>query len=169
MDFNQYGAVLFDWGDTIMKDFPGKTGKMCDWDIVEEIPGAKKTLTELSKIIKCYLATSAEDSTKADIIKALKKIELDRYFTDIFCFREIGCKKTDSRFYTGVIKKLKIDAGKIIMVGNDLENDVLVPKSCGIKAILFDSNNTYDAYHGEKIKRLTELLPDRFKKGEVHR
>ena len=26
---------LFDWGDTLMVDFPGVPGKMCDWDKVE--------------------------------------------------------------------------------------------------------------------------------------
>jgi FMN phosphatase YigB (HAD superfamily) len=56
--------------------------------------------------------------------------------------------------------KLKIDPKKIIMVGNDLENDVIIPKSCGINAILFDSNDTYTNYPGEKIRYLTELLPD---------
>ncbi len=26
---------LFDWGDTLMKDFTHQSGKMCDWKIVE--------------------------------------------------------------------------------------------------------------------------------------
>jgi putative hydrolase of the HAD superfamily len=160
MNFNEYDAVLFDWGDTIMKDFPDKAGKMRYWDILEEMPDAKKTLTALSKIIKCYLATSAQDSTKEDISEALKRAGLDRYFTDIFCYKDIGCKKSESRFYKKVMLKLKIDPKKIIMVGNDLENDVIIPKSCGINAILFDSNDTYTNYPGEKIRYLTELLPD---------
>jgi len=37
-------------------------------------------------------ATSAQDSTKEDISEALKRAGLDRYFTDIFCYKDIGCK-----------------------------------------------------------------------------
>jgi len=28
-------VYLFDWGDTLMVDFPGTPGKMCDWQVVE--------------------------------------------------------------------------------------------------------------------------------------
>lgn len=160
MNVYQYKAILFDWGDTIMKDFPGKPGKMRYWDIVEEVPNAKKTLCLLSNKTRCYLATSAEDSTKEDIIEALKRVELSQYFTEIFCYRNIGCKKTESRFYIEVLSQLKIKAKKIIMIGNDLENDVIIPISCGIKAILFDPKNKYHSYHGEKIKDLIELVSD---------
>ena len=160
INLNQYEAILFDWGDTIMKDFPDKAGKMRYWDVVEEVPNAKKILSVLSKKMRCYLATSAEHSTKEDIIEALKRVELNQYFTNIFCYRDVGCKKNESQFYTRVISQLDVDAKNIIMIGNDLENDVIIPVSCGIKAILFDPQSKYDNYHGDKLKDLIELLSD---------
>ena len=34
---NVINVYLFDWGDTLMVDFPGTPGKMCDWEIVEAV------------------------------------------------------------------------------------------------------------------------------------
>ncbi len=48
---------LFDWGDTLMVDFPGVPGKMCDWEIVEAVTGAKEALAALSKHAQIYIAT----------------------------------------------------------------------------------------------------------------
>jgi FMN phosphatase YigB (HAD superfamily) len=157
MNIDHYEAIVFDWGDTIMRDFPGKTGKMRYWDVVEEIPNAKIVLRALSKTTKCYLATSAEHSGKADIVEALKRIDINQYFTDIFCYRDIGFKKTDAKFYDHILSILKIDPAKLIMIGNELEYDVLIPKSCGIHAILFDPGRKYANYKGEKIHNLIEL------------
>lgn len=35
-------VFLFDWEDTLMVDFPGVPGKMCDWDVVQAVAGAEK-------------------------------------------------------------------------------------------------------------------------------
>lgn len=43
--------VLFDWGNTLMVDFPEAQGKMCDWEVVEEVAGAREVLAALSKSI----------------------------------------------------------------------------------------------------------------------
>ena len=40
-------AVLFDWGNTLMRDLPGQHGPMRDWPHVEALPGALETLTAL--------------------------------------------------------------------------------------------------------------------------
>jgi len=81
---------LFDWGDTIMQDFPHEIGKMHTWLKVEAMPNADKMLNELSKKADCYLATNARDSSKLDIFKALERVNLHKYFKDIFCYIEIG-------------------------------------------------------------------------------
>ena len=33
----KYEAYLFDWGDTLMTDFPDASGKMCDWEHSEQM------------------------------------------------------------------------------------------------------------------------------------
>ncbi len=61
-----------------MLDFPGITGKMCDWDIVEATNGAQKTLEYLSQRALIYIATGASESTAKEIQTAFKRVELDR-------------------------------------------------------------------------------------------
>ena len=58
---------LFDWGDTLMVDFPDVIGKMCDWEIVKAVSGAKEALDVLSKHSQIYIATGAADSTELEI------------------------------------------------------------------------------------------------------
>ncbi|TOF26880.1 hydrolase, partial [Vibrio parahaemolyticus] len=36
-------VYLFDWGDTLMIDFPDQIGKMCDWVNVQAVNGALQT------------------------------------------------------------------------------------------------------------------------------
>ncbi|KOE91138.1 hypothetical protein ACS91_07585, partial [Vibrio parahaemolyticus] len=60
-------VYLFDWGDTLMIDFPDQIGKMCDWVNVQAVNGALQTLEALSKQNQIYVATNAADSTESDI------------------------------------------------------------------------------------------------------
>ena len=71
-------VYLFDWGDTLMVDFPQFTGKMCDWEKVEAVSGAKSTLKKLSKSSKIYIATGASESSEDEIKSAFKKVELEK-------------------------------------------------------------------------------------------
>ena len=54
-------AVVWDWGDTLMRDIPGQVGPMVDWDYVEAMPGALLAVRSLSVFpIQC-VATNAMD------------------------------------------------------------------------------------------------------------
>lgn len=48
-------VYLFDWGDTLMVDFPDSTGKMCEWETVQAVSGAKEALAHYLKLHKCIL------------------------------------------------------------------------------------------------------------------
>ncbi|MDH5880600.1 hypothetical protein L8S15_16030 [Vibrio sp. S/42/10] len=64
--------VLFDWGNTLMVDFPDVQGKMCDWERVKVVECAREILCELSKTHQLYVATNALDSSEQDIYPALE-------------------------------------------------------------------------------------------------
>jgi FMN phosphatase YigB (HAD superfamily) len=151
-------AYLFDWGDTIMRDFPDEKGAMYTWNKLEIMPFADKMLLELSQKTNCYLATNAKDSTKEDIIKALKRVHLDPYFKDIFCFRELGVSKPSKEYFDLIIKKLGIDKEHIVMIGDNIDSDIHGVQKNGIDAILYDPYNKYENYEGHKITNLMRLL-----------
>ena len=50
--------IIFDWGDTLMRDDPQKNTPMYLWDVVEEIEGAGHTLKELSESHEIHVATN---------------------------------------------------------------------------------------------------------------
>lgn len=158
MNISGYKAVLFDWGNTVMVDEPGKHGKMKDWDTVQAVAGAAEVLKMLSSKTKCYLATGAAQSEKEDIYAALRRVTIDGYFTDIFTPRTTGFKKSQEGFYRAIIGVLGILPGDAVMIGDDMQNDIVVPGRCGIDTILFDPVNAYPGYSGNRIRSLSELL-----------
>ncbi len=50
---------LFDWGNTLMVDFPHAQGKMCDWEHVETVPQAKETLAQLTQDHQVFISRPA--------------------------------------------------------------------------------------------------------------
>ncbi len=140
-----------------MKDFADEKGAMYKWNKVEAIPNAKITLQLLTEHSKCYIVTNAENSTKGEIIEALKRVDLHEYFSNIFCFKEIGFKKPTKEYFENVLKRLPYNLNEIIMIGDNLQKDILSAKKFGIKSILFDWKNKYPNYKGYKIVDLMEL------------
>lgn len=146
--------LLFDWGNTIMRDFPNETGKMYEWNKVEAMPNAEKALQELTEIADCYIATNAKDSQKEDILKALQRVNLDKYFKDIFCYREIGHSKPSKEYFEAIIENLNVDKDNILMVGDSLESDIQGAQNYGIKAILYDLYDKHRDFNGNRIDDL---------------
>ncbi|HBY21636.1 MAG: hypothetical protein A2X12_02510 [Bacteroidetes bacterium GWE2_29_8] len=152
-----YRAFLFDWGDTLMRDFPNETGPMFQWEKVETMPNVLETLEILSLKSNIYLATNAIDSNKIEIIAALKRVNIHKYFSDIFCYKDIGYKKPSQEYFARIISILKVKPIEVVMIGDNLNNDIIGSNKFGINSILYDLGNKYPDYKGKKIKDLLEL------------
>lgn len=150
---------LFDWGDTLMVDRPGTPGKMCDWDMVETIDGAKEALEGLSKRATIYIATGANDSTEDDIKKAFDRVELSQYISGFFCKANIGFSKGSAEFLPAILDKLDTAANRVAMVGDNLTKDINPALAAGIRPIWFTTTDKADApANVEVICDLRELL-----------
>jgi FMN phosphatase YigB (HAD superfamily) len=132
---------LFDWGDTLMVDFPGVTGKMCDWDIVEAVSGAKKALEVLSKHSQIYIATGAADSTEIEIKLAFGRVGLSQFISGYFCKANLGLSKGCPEFLESILVKLNTPAVNVTMVGDNFEKDIKPAIAVGIQPIWFTQNN----------------------------
>ena len=150
-------AFLFDWGNTIMRDFPDEQGAMHSWRRVEAMPNAEKMLRKLVQIADCYLATNARDSDKENIVRALQRVHLHSYFKDIFCYREIGFPKPSFEYFDTIRKKLAIEKEDMVMIGDDLESDVTGAIHYGIEAILYDYQDARNEYQGTRITDLISV------------
>jgi hypothetical protein len=68
----RYPTILFDWGDTVMRDDPASTVPMVQWQTVEVVAGIADVLAYLhSSGRRSILATSASISDESQIREAL--------------------------------------------------------------------------------------------------
>jgi hypothetical protein len=75
----RYPTTLFDWGDTVMRDYPEITIPM-----VEYLHSTGRRIV---------LATSASISDEDQIHGALARSGLDEYFSRIACFKNTRLQK----------------------------------------------------------------------------
>ena len=134
----RYPTVLFDWGDTIMRDYPATTIPMVKWKKVEVIDGVTDVLAYLHESgRRIVLATSASISDEKQIRGALARGGLDEYFSHIYCFKNTKLPKGEA-FYHHVLNDLRVHPSNTLMVGDGFEKDVQVPNSVGMYAIWFN-------------------------------
>ena len=153
-------TVLFDWGNTLMIDFPGAQGKMCDWETVQEVSGAQALLAELSKHHNIYIASNAADSSKTDIIRAFERVGLSQYIDGYFCKASIGLSKYEPGFYPAIISQLGIKPQEITMIGDTLEKDIYPALEAGLQAVWLNTEGaiTDTSLSIVEVQNLTELL-----------
>lgn len=151
-------VYLFDWGDTLMVDFPDAQGKMCDWETVQAVEGAKETLAALSKNAKVYIATGAADSTEIEIRQAFDRVGLSQFISGYFCKANIGLLKGTPDFLSAILDTLTISPANVAMVGDNFEKDIKPAIMVGIQPIWFAKNNSSPQAENVKvIKHLSEL------------
>ena len=130
--------ILFDWGGTLMaEDGPADT-PMALLPEVRAIDGALDVVAALAVRHRIGVATNATVSDRRSIRDALARVGLESFVSEIFCFRELGLKKADARFWDAVVGRLAVTRAQLLMVGDDLENDVLAPRRAGIASVWFN-------------------------------
>jgi len=139
-----YPFVMFDWGDTIMKDEPALKTPMYQWPNVEAIDGAEAALSLIYSRSTIAMATGAAQSDEPAIRKALQRVNLEQYFRHIFCFKNTGLRKPSEGFYHYILDKLKVSPADIVMVGDHFENDVLAANRVGIAGIWLNRMDAED-------------------------
>ncbi len=84
-------------------------------------------------------------------LKELEELGIKDYFKKIFISSDYGIKKPNLEFF----KKAKLKtsmASHYLMIGNDLECDILPAKSLNFKTIFIESNLTPKNDYKEKLK-----------------
>src|SRR5574340_36082 len=122
-----YPIVMFDWGDTLMKDDPSMQVPMVDWPHVEAVEGVAALLGYLSATgRRCILATSADMSSPDQIRLALARVQLDSFIERIYSFTSTGLPKGEA-FYRHILSDLGANPGDLLMIGDSFPKDVLAP------------------------------------------
>jgi putative hydrolase of the HAD superfamily len=162
-------VLLFDWGNTLMREIPGASGPMSSWPRVEAIPHARDVLAALKLTFVIALATNAQASGEVEIRQALARVDLEGQVERIYGSRMIGHRKPEPGFFCFVLHDLGLSAAQAVMVGDSLENDVLGANACGIRAVWLNeagSESREGALHAtihdlaELPAALARLAPD---------
>ncbi len=151
-------VYLFDWGDTLMVDFPGVIGKMCDWETVDAVTGARDALEALSKHAKIYIATGAADSTESEVQRAFERVGLSQFIAGYFCKANLGLSKGSPEFLHSILAKLNISSANVAMVGDNFNKDIKPAIATGIQPFWFTQQFVEPVPDNVKvIKQLSEL------------
>jgi FMN phosphatase YigB (HAD superfamily) len=135
-------ALIFDWGDTVMRDFPECQGSMAEWEHVEWIPFIEDALKILYKKYICCIASNAGCSDTALMRKALERVGAEKYFHYFFTSKDLGYEKPDTRFFQEIANEIKIDPRDCLMIGNDYKKDISGAKAIGMKTIFFNEKKS---------------------------
>jgi putative hydrolase of the HAD superfamily len=156
----RYPTVLFDWGDTVMRDDPSSSVPMVEWQTVEVVEGIPEVLAYLrSSGRRIVLATSAAISDEGQIRGALARGGLDAYFSNIHCFKNTNLPKGED-FYRHILQDLRISAADAVMIGDGFEKDVKAANAVGLFAVWFNpaSGNVRKNHLHITVHSMEELL-----------
>ena len=131
--------VLFDWGDTLMYETGGPAElPMALWPEVRAIDGAAELLARLGPRHRIGIATNASVSDRGMIERALARVLLAPFVSEVFCYRELGVRKSEAAFWDAVVARTGVGRDEIAMIGDDLEQDVVAPRRSGIASMWFN-------------------------------
>ena len=137
----RYPTVLFDWGDTIMRDHPEIITPMVEWETIEVIEGIADVLEYLhTSGRRIVMATSASVSDESQIRGTLARCRLDQYFSRIYCFKNTNLPKGEA-LYRHILNDLGIPASEAVMIGDSFEKDVQAANAIGMFAVWFNPNS----------------------------
>ncbi len=140
-----------------MLDQPEDPVPMCEWETVNEVPGAKKLLAILNRHSHCHLATNSISSDEEQIRKALRRAGISQYIENIYCYRTLGLKKPEREFYEHILRDLEASRSEVVMIGDGLEKDVLGALDNGIQAVWLNHKKDPVPENIDAIENLLEL------------
>lgn len=131
-------TIAFDWGNTLMKEFPQYSGRMADWPEVQEIEGLQEILPELSKQYQLIVASNAVDSDAEGVSHALERVGLNKYFDAVFTTHELQQNKPDREYFRQIEQCVGKSPDQILMIGDHFNNDILGAFQVGWRSVWFN-------------------------------
>lgn len=121
-------------------------------DYVELYPDSRFVLELLkNKGYKVVLASNTFNIGS----KAVRKLDLEKYFDIMFFSYNEGIKKPSPFVYKKILDRLNLKPEEVIVVGNTIEKDIVGAEAYGIKAVLIDRKNRFS--YKNKIMDLEEI------------
>ncbi len=131
-------TLVFDWGETLMRELPDFPGKLIDAPEVFAMPGIAAALTALQPHYTLVVASNADVSTPDDVRGALRRVGLDGYFARFHTSAVLGVSKPDPAFFAPVLDAAGCAPAEAVMIGDTFGTDVLGAKRAGLHAVWYN-------------------------------
>lgn len=149
--------IFTDCGDTIINE--GSEIRAAGSEVVcraECIPQAKETMQQL--FAEGYVIALVADGLVQSFENVLTQNELNHIFSATAISAAVGAEKPDQRMFQEAMDQLGLtdqDKKRIIMVGNNIERDIVGANRFGITSVLLTWSPRYPM-----IPRTAEETPD---------
>ncbi len=136
---DEIAALAFDWGGTLMHEDRRYTDQMpmADWPEVNAIAGIHDALRALTGKYRLVIASNGL-SDAAQVRRALQRVELDHFFSEIFTFPVIKVRKPELLFFRRIEQALGLRPDQLLMIGDDFWGDVTGACQAGWNAIWYN-------------------------------
>jgi len=121
-------------------------------------PGVRETLTYLKEKYSLYIITNGFVEIQTN---KLESSALSQYFKRIFMAEATGYQKPDKRFFYHALSSVNAKKTESIMVGDDLEADIIGAKDAGLDQVFFNPagvphvvQTTYEIKSIEELRML---------------
>ncbi|MEE4198788.1 MAG: YjjG family noncanonical pyrimidine nucleotidase [Bacteroidales bacterium] len=122
-------------------------------------PGTYETLDYLKDKYNLYIITNGFNEVQ---FTKLKNSKLQNYFKKVFTSENAGAQKPNARIFEHALKTVNARKKESVMVGDDLDSDILGAKKFGLDQVYFNPDHKE---HSEEItheisslKELMEIL-----------
>lgn len=135
-------AIIFDWGNTLMRNLTEYKGPMYEWPKIELIEGVEDILKDISDSNYVRIvATNAGDSNTAMMIAALERGNIVQHFNYFFSSQDLDCEKPNPQFFEAILEKTQLKVNDCYMTGDDYNKDIVGAKEIGMQTIFFNEEN----------------------------
>lgn len=136
--------VFMDCGDTIADESTQVFASNGDVLRAEAIPGAVETLGELSR--EGYRLALVADGRVKSFHNILSGLHIEHLFEARIMSEAIGAEKPDARMFEAALLAMGLgapDAGRVVMIGNNIERDIAGANRMGITSVLLSYSPRY--------------------------
>ncbi|MGE0089364.1 MAG: YjjG family noncanonical pyrimidine nucleotidase [Bacteroidales bacterium] len=123
------------------------------------LPYVHETLSYLKNNYKLYIITNGFSEIQAD---KLKNCNLDQYFAGLITSEDAGAQKPSPIIFEHALRIANAQNNECLMIGDDLETDILGAKNTGIDQVFLNTDQTKHSenitYEINSLLELCELL-----------
>jgi len=134
-------AVYFDLGDTLVSEETtvyDSSGQAITASVIE---GAFEALEAIKK--DGYRLGMIANGGSANIRSIIGKTGLEDYFNHIVISEEVGVEKPYQKIFDVALAKLGVKPEDSVMIGNNIDADILGANRVGMKSVWFKWNARY--------------------------